>query len=923
MEKIKKWGIFGSLFIFLILLSVQFVWADESNTSDFSYQLNATDGTAIITGYEGSASEIVIPSQIIERGFSYQVKAIGERSFSGNSAIRSVTIENGVETIGRGAFSGCNRLESVKLSDSLIQIGSDAFSGCGLQFIKIPDSVYYIEDRAFQNCTQLSEVQFGVNSSLEEIRDYVFENCNLDKIILPEGLQKLGFGVFNNNPIRKLILPASLVSSGGTLLTNDEQKSVIILGDPQFSNLGSDMGFGDTAEIYGLSGSDAEQLAYSCGYSFFPINAPSNFSAIMQDNKTVTLEWAAVSPVTRYKILRSENGGEYREIATLSGTVYTDENISYENTYKYKIYPIYTDCLNEIVEGKTSEAIARVEIPDSGLYDCLLEVADNGDGILTSAELGKIERIDAQNRKISNIEGIHFCTNLSDLNLSENNILDITRLSELENLKRLDISYNQIENIDPLANMGSLEELDLAGNRLNNITVLSGLPNIQVLYIYDNNIQDISPVINMHNLVTLCAGNNDITDITALSNLTKLQCLYIENNNISNISVLANLKNLEALNVSENQISKLPDLRGLTQLDPSHYGPFDYNWFVLFEGNDISLEDAKDNLPSQLVNNAQWMNRQGFISSIDVKDVFKDVQTGAWFYDYVSWAYKHNLMTGLKSDIFGPAENLARAQFAVILYRMEGEPAVDYQAIFPDISDGSWYTSAVMWASNAGIITGYSSNGHFGPADPITREQIATMLYRYAKYKGYDLTRKNNHLESWIGAEYINDFAWEPMKWAVATGIITGKQDGTGLDPQGNAVRAEIAAMIQRMNNYVIEEDIDNGIFYVGDQKVQLDFPETWQGKVIVEHTEDEAIIYSRANYETIYGGGVHVIERRYEPTNESEYVLIGQHDGMYYYGVKGFYDIQYDYNDKEKTEEYKMLSEGIESLLRDIKFIS
>lgn len=418
MKKIKKSGIFGSLFIFLILLSVQFVWADESNNSDFSYRLNATDGTAIITGYEGSASEIVIPSQIVDRGFSYQVKAIGERAFSGNSAIRSITIENGVETIGRGAFSGCNRLESVKLSDSLSWIGSDAFSGCGLQSIRIPDSVYYIEDRAFQNCTQLSEIQFGVNTSLEEIRDYVFENCNLNKVILPEGLQMLGFGVFQANPIRKLVLPESLVSSGGRFLYNDEQKSVIILGDSQLG-IGSDMGFGDNAEIYGLSGSDAEELAYSCGYSFFPINAPSNFNAIMQDNKTVTLEWAAVSPVTRYKILRSENGGEYREIATLSGTAYTDENISYENTYKYRIYPIYTDCLNEIVEGKTSEAIARVEIPDRGLYDCLLEAADNGDGILTSAELRKIERIDAQNRKISNIEGIHFCTNLSDLNLSK------------------------------------------------------------------------------------------------------------------------------------------------------------------------------------------------------------------------------------------------------------------------------------------------------------------------------------------------------------------------------------------------------------------------------------------------------------------------------------------------------------------------
>lgn len=95
--------------------------------------------------------------------------------------------------------------------------------------------------------------------------------------------------------------------------------------------------------------------------------------------------------------------------------------------------------------------------------------------------------------------------------------------------------------------------------------------------------------------------------------------------------------------------------------------------------------------------------------------------------------------------------------------------------------------------------------------------------------------------------------------------------------------------MMQRMNNYVIEEDIDNGIFYIGDQKVQLDFPETWKGKVIVEHTEDEVSFYSRANYNPIYGGGFYVIERRDEPTYENDYILIGQHDGVYYYGTPFF----------------------------------
>ena len=176
---------------------------------------------------------------------------------------------------------------------------------------------------------------------------------------------------------------------------------------------------------------------------------------------------------------------------------------------------------------------------------------------------------------------------------------------------------------------------------------------------------------------------------------------------------------------------------------------------------------------------------------------FGDVKTDHWYYDYVKYVYDNGLMTGLDKENFGPADVLARAQFAVILHRMNGEPIVEFDEVFPDVYEGEWYTDAILWASSNGIVTGYTDSGLFGTADNINREQMAVMMYRYAKYKGYDVT-KTADFSQFEDAANVSGFAEEAMRWAVGTGIITGKDEGTRIDPQGNAARAECAAIIKR-----------------------------------------------------------------------------------------------------------------------------
>ena len=204
---------------------------------------------------------------------------------------------------------------------------------------------------------------------------------------------------------------------------------------------------------------------------------------------------------------------------------------------------------------------------------------------------------------------------------------------------------------------------------------------------------------------------------------------------------------------------------------------------------------------ANLAKNTYWPAYCHLIN--DVSEIFSDVSWISWYHDAVSYCYNGGLMTGTSDTTFEPESFLTRAQVVTVLYRGEGAPAVSYNGKFADVGKSTWYTSAVAWGSQCGIIEGYTETS-FGPNDCITREQMVTMLYRYAAWKGCDTTG-NADLLSFGDAARVNDFAQMPMKWAVAKGIIQGIEDETThvsvLNPQGSANRAECATIIMRFRN--------------------------------------------------------------------------------------------------------------------------
>lgn len=181
-----------------------------------------------------------------------------------------------------------------------------------------------------------------------------------------------------------------------------------------------------------------------------------------------------------------------------------------------------------------------------------------------------------------------------------------------------------------------------------------------------------------------------------------------------------------------------------------------------------------------------------------VKNPFADVNAGDWFYRDVLFSYEKGLISGMDAAVFAPYANTTRAQIAVIFYRMEGSPAVEGENSFTDVvrdSGTAWFYDAVTWAQQNGIMGGYG-NSSFAPNDPITREQLAAIFYRYAQYKGYDTTQGGMAIREFDDYESISDYAMGAMAWAVNTGLVKG--DSNLLYPKGTATRAELAALFHR-----------------------------------------------------------------------------------------------------------------------------
>ncbi|MDR3296166.1 MAG: S-layer homology domain-containing protein [Clostridiales Family XIII bacterium] len=210
------------------------------------------------------------------------------------------------------------------------------------------------------------------------------------------------------------------------------------------------------------------------------------------------------------------------------------------------------------------------------------------------------------------------------------------------------------------------------------------------------------------------------------------------------------------------------------------------------DGSAAEMKDAKYDAAAKTIRFTTDHFSRFFIS--EWISPFGDIAKGDWYYKNVRYAYAGGLMGGTAADTFAPDAKLSRAMLVTILWRQEGSPEAR-GAAFSDVKPGQWYTGAAAWAGANGIAAGYG-DGSFGVNDDITREQLATLLYNYAKWKNPN-TAGGANLAGFSDADGISSWALDAMQWANTNGLVTGRT-ATALVPGGDANRAEAAAILQR-----------------------------------------------------------------------------------------------------------------------------
>lgn len=239
-----------------------------------------------------------------------------------------------------------------------------------------------------------------------------------------------------------------------------------------------------------------------------------------------------------------------------------------------------------------------------------------------------------------------------------------------------------------------------------------------------------------------------------------------------------------------NAISKVTKNKGTT-IDLAQYAPTKSG--ATFEGwyadKGLTKKITSVKLDANTTVYAKWTEAP--VSGLP----FGDVKSADWFYNDVKYVYEKDMMAGTAADVFAPNATTTRAMIVTILYRLEGSPAVTGTSAFVDVPAGQWYTDAVNWAAANQIVKGTSATT-FAPNDSITREQMAAILYRYAQYKGYDVTKKAD-LSGYSDNGQVSAYAKDALAWANAAKLINGVTNTT-LAPQGNATRAQVSAILHR-----------------------------------------------------------------------------------------------------------------------------
>lgn len=787
-------------------------------SGDFTYELN-DDGSAIITRYSGSAAALTIPSSLD----GHTVKQIGSYAFEKNTTLTSVSIPETVTeleyyafkgctsltavtipsgltsagSLGNGAFSGCSALTIVQFGSGLASIPEALFEGTGLKTVTLPESVTSIGSWAFANCAKLEQVSFP--AGLTSIDLSAFENCTaLTAVTLPKHLRRLGTEAFLGcTALKSVFIPLSLQDASNPF------RNCTALTDVTFEDGRTELP--DTL----LQGSGVRQLT-----------VPQTVTKI---GYSAVADCTQLTAITLPAGLRELGNEAFKGCTALTGVALPDSLTDLG-------YGVFRDC-SALTAAEFPAGIAPVSWSSgsSMLRNCTslrsvkLPKTVSSLGNYFFAGCTALEQIvlpDSVTEIGSNL--FNGCTALTDVTLSTNlQAIPEHTFYGCVSLQKLVAPYAVTKiGKTAFANCTSLTELTLLRNVTEAAADALSYPEQVTVYGVKGTYAETyaasvgarfaaidrpATAVSLPKSVTVKVWSS----VRLLPSLDPVDCtdeLVWSSSDASVAAVSADgtvtgrKDGSAVITVTAGSVSARCEVAVGT---PAHVHSYTavvtaptcavqgYTTYTCSCG-EYYYDDYVPALGHSYVDGV--CTRCG-ASRPETR--FVDVKLGSWYYKSIVYAVSNGLMNGVGDSKFEPEEGMTRAMLVTVLWRYEGSPK-QRPSTFSDVRRGQWYSEAVSWAAKNGIVTGVGDN-KFEPDTQITREQIATILYRYAQKKRADTSARGS-LSAFPDNGKVNGWAKTALQWCVGEGLIGGTNENgrVYLDPQGTATRAQVATILMR-----------------------------------------------------------------------------------------------------------------------------
>lgn len=679
--------------------------------------------------------------------FETGITKIADRQFDG-SPIKSITIPGTVTTVGMSAFSDCANLTAIDLPTSVTEIDGYAFSSTGLTAVTLPKHLRELGTDAFAGCTALKSVFIPLSL---QTASSPFRNCTaLTDVTFEDGRTELPDTLLRGSGVRQLTVPQTVTKIGYSAFADCTQLTAITL-PAGLRELGNEAFKGCTA----LTGVALPDSLTDLGYGVF-----RNCSALTAAEFPAGIAWISGSSMLRN--------------CTSLRSVKLPKTVSSLGDY------FFAGCT----------ALERIVLPDS-----VTEIGSNlfnGCTALTDVTLStNLQAIPANTfygcaslqklvapYAVTKIGKTAFanCTSLTELTLLRNvteAAADALSYPEQVTVYGVKGTYAETYAASVGARFAAIDRPATAVSLPKSVTVkvwssVRLLPSLDPIDCTDELVWSSSDAsvaaVSADGTVTGRKDGSAVITVTAGSVSARCEVA---------VGTPAHVHSYTAVVTAPTCA-----VQGYTTYTCS-CGEYYYDDYVPALGH--SYVDGV-------------CTRCG-ASRPETR--FVDVKLGSWYYNSIVYAVSNGLMNGVGDSKFEPEEGMTRAMLVTVLWRYEGSPK-QRPSTFSDVRRGQWYSEAVSWAAKNGIVTGVGDN-KFEPDTQITREQIATILYRYAQKKRADTSARGS-LSAFPDNGKVNGWAKTALQWCVGEGLIGGTNENgrVYLDPQGTATRAQVATILMR-----------------------------------------------------------------------------------------------------------------------------